>query len=186
MIDLNGTIDEVLIRQTNVGRDDLVIILKNLPTKFLYEERPATKLDPVTKGVFVPDPEGKKIIALKEQLEVNKNDSSILFYLARNGVKEILEPIMRYIKLSVPRDIQLPTPVVYTQQPGNFMSGTISRDQIPVIELPLVANLTKPGAETISPAVQTASPAQAIKKERTPDQLEAMRARMAKARAARK
>jgi hypothetical protein len=187
---IEGYIDEVMIKVISNLQPDKVIIVRNLPAKFLYEKQPKMvskrDRDGYVIDALVPSPDGATEKCLKEGLELSRNgDGSIVFNVSRQTAKSILAEIDAYIQGTLPRDIVVPQRVEYSSQRGNMLASPIARFQIPAIDLP------KPEVKPeLNRAVEEASPpakAEPLKRTRvlTPEQKAKRCEILAKARAAR-
>ena len=180
---IEGTLDEVLIKEISNLRPDKVMIVRNLPKHFLYKEtvKMVSKRDRDGYAIdaTVPDPDGTIEETLKEGLELSRNgDGSIVFNLRRQTAAEVLKDIDTYIQGTLPRDIRVPDRVEYSSQRGNMLASPIPAMQIPAIDLPKIDRVA---AEEASPPAK----AESLKPTRELEAAKAQRREiLAKARAA--
>lgn len=186
---MEGHIDEVLIKVISNLHPDMVMIVRNLPAKLLYQKVPKMVIkrdrDGYVLDAFVPSPDGETEDALKEGLEVSRNgDGAIVFNTRRQAAAQTLAELDAYIQGTLPRDVMVPKRVEYSAQKGNMMAAPIPRFQIPAIDLP------KPEAKPeLNRVVEEASPpvkAEPLKRTRVMSEEQKAKRReiLAKARAA--
>jgi len=153
---LDGHIDEVLIKVISNLHPDMVMIVRNLPARLLYQTVPKMVLkkdrDGYALDAFVPSPTGETESKLKEGLEVSRNgDGAVVFNTRRQAAAQTLAEMDTYIQGTLPRDVIVPKRVEYSAQKGNMMAAPIARFQIPAIDLPK-PELNRTVAEASPPA----------------------------------
>jgi hypothetical protein len=180
---------EVMIKEVSNTGVDKVVIVRNLPKKFIYQKvvKMVQKFDRdgYSDGMLVPDPKGEMEDGLYDHLEHSQNgDGSIHFMMHFETARKALEAIDQYISGTLPRDVIIPKRVPYALDPSDMRSAPKPRHMIPVIELPV----SKAEAPQVSPEAQASLESSApIKKYKlTPAQREAAKERLARAREIRK
>jgi len=139
---IEGTIEEVFIKEVADTGIDMVMIVRNLPKKLIYREVPVEVTqydrDGFTDGTQMHDPSGKVKEDLLEGLEHSQTyDKSILFRVSLEPGKLALEAIDRYISGTLPRDVVVPGRVPYPMVPGDPRSMPKPKELIPAIDLPV-------------------------------------------------
>lgn len=139
---MQEVIREVLIKECGDMLHDRVIIVENLPKKFLYDRtvRMMQRIDRDgwSDGTLLPDPDREMEDTLHPGLEFSQTgDGAIMFWRGNQESAQRLKDIDRYIEGTLPRDVRIPKRVEYAQQIGNPSAGPIPLFQIPRVSLPL-------------------------------------------------
>lgn len=176
---------EVFIKELHESGIDQVFYVQNLPKRFIYHLVPkmVTRYDRdgYTDGTQVVDPSGEKVDGLLEGLDFSQNgDESIVFPMNRESARKALAAIDAYIAGTLPRDVVSPKRVDYPLDRSNSRSMPKPRTMIPTVVLPVKEDIREATSQ-VSPEANP-SPEKSSRT-LTPEQKEAARARMAKARA---
>lgn len=189
---------EVLVKKCGNRRHDQVMVIENLPRKFLFEQTrkmiQRIDRDGYPDGTMVVDPSGALIWTLYQGIEKSQTgDGGYLFWVGDQESENRLKDIMRYVDMSFPRDQRIPEFVDNAQMRGESNTGPIPYNMIPRLTLPIPETPKAPEPPPLRPApvpeipvpsqVSPQAPAGRIRSE---EKLAAMRARMQKARDARK
>lgn len=164
---------EVLLKQVANKLHDKVLIVENLPSRFLYEQTrkmiQRIDRDGYPDGTQVVDPSGELVWTLRPGLAKSQNgDGGIVFDMMERESKDRLADITRFIEMSYSRDQRIPEFIDNAQQIGNPMTGPLPYFQIPKVTLPApiapsvpVFTQTVTAAASVQPAVVINSPAPA-------------------------
>lgn len=179
-------LQEVFIKEQHESGIDRVFYVQNLPKKFIYHKVPKMvqryDRDGYTDGTLVVDPKGEKVDGLLDGLEFSlSGDGSIVFQMSFETARNALKAIDAYIAGTLPRDVVVPTRVDYPLDRTNTQSSPKPRALIPTVELP---NLRAATSE-VSPVAEP-TPQKPARRSWTPEQKQAARERLAKAREVKK
>lgn len=188
---------EVLIKKCGNRLHDQVLIIENLPRKFLYEQTrklvPRVDRDGWMDGTMQVSPDKELIWTLYPGIELSQTgDGGYCFWSENQESANRLKDIMRYVDASFPRDQRLPEFVDNAQVRGESNTGPIINSQIPRIALPVEAKVSPAPAPVLStsPRVTSQEPSGIFKVDKrsqvSPERKEQMRINLAKAREARK
>ena len=184
-------LSNVLIKLTRGGFTDRVLYLDNVPAEMFYEMRyPMICKGEGLKQAYVPDSARPKELTLYEELKRSQTgDDGIVFDLDNEQAKHRYMILNRYIQ-SVYTNRNVPVdPVINSTDKSNTAAPALALSQVPRVVLPVLSP-----AEPISsvPGDTTASMKTSLidkdklKKEAIEEYKQEQRARMAKAREARK
>lgn len=194
---MEGILKEVLIKKVGNRKHDQVLIIENLPSKFIWEQtrKMVQQIDKegYPTGNLVPDKSGELVWTLRDGIERSQTgDGGYCFSVGDQNSETILKDIMRYVDMSFPRDQRLPAFVDNAQMVGESNSGPLSYQMIPRLSLPVTAESIKPvPAPAIAPAPQeprreSAGDLPKPKRTLSPERLEKLRNNLALARQAKK
>lgn len=155
---------EVLIKKVGNKLHDKVLIVENLPRKFLFEQTrkmvQRIDRDGYPDGTLVVAPSGELVWTLRPGIEKSQTgDGGFVFDTMDREAMERLADIMRYIEMSFSRDKVIPAFVDNAQQIGDARTGPIAYFQMPRISLPPPAPapvpLLAPSTETVGSTAST-------------------------------
>lgn len=132
---------EVLIKMCGNRLHDKIIIIENLPKKFLFEKTRKMIVqrdrEGFTDGTMMVDPSGEMIETLRPGIEKSQTgDGGLVFFSMDQESMTRFADIMRYIEVNFSRDHRIPSFVDNAQQIGNPATGPLPYSQIPRIQLP--------------------------------------------------
>lgn len=177
-MEMDEVLKEVLLKKCGNRIHDQVLIVENLPRKFLFEETrklvPKKDREGWLDGTMTVDPSGEMVWTLYPGIERSQSgDGGFIFWTNEQESDGRLKDIMRYIDGVFPRDQRLPSFVDNAQLRGEMNTGPIPYNLVPRISLP--APISEPSPTSMD--VPSVSP---------DERREAMLANLEKARAARK
>lgn len=187
---------EVLIKKCGNRLHDQVLIIENLPRKFLYEQTrkmvPRVDRDGWMDGTMQVSPDKELVWTLLTGIDKSQaGDGGYCFWMGDQESENRLKDIMRYVEGVFPRDQRIPVFVDNAQLRGEANTGPIALSQIPRVSLPIekVSPAPAPALSTY-PQVSSQEPSGILKSgKRAPlssERKEQLRANLAKAREARK
>lgn len=138
---MEETLREVLLKLIGNKLHDRVIVIENLPSKFLFEQTRKMKQrvdrDGWSDGTMVVDPSGEMIWTLRPGIEKSQTgDGGFVFNDAERESSDRMKDILRYIEMSHSRDARIPQFVDNAQMVGDARSMPLPYAQIPHIVLP--------------------------------------------------
>lgn len=185
---------EVLIKKCGNRLHDQVLVIENLPSRFLWEQtRKMTQQydrEGYPTGNLVPDKSGELIWTLRIGIERSQTgDGGFCFWTTERDSNERLLDIMQYVEGNFPRDQRIPAFVDNAQVRGEMNTGPISIGLIPRIQLtaPILNISPAPvlAATSIAAAPSGILPKKRGRKPMTDEQRQEMLKRLEKARNAR-
>jgi hypothetical protein len=143
---VEGTMKEVLVKVITGSGCDRVLVIENLPKRFIFEK--VQKMAPL----FVQNSAGMKIAteasipvfgeyeeALKEGITLSQTgDGGYVFNLNENKSVELFKELDNYVKRNLPRDHERVEAVPYATDPSSALSGPIPYSAIPRAKLPVL------------------------------------------------
>lgn len=179
---------EAKLKLSKDAGGDYVIVINNLPKKFLYRKGYVPEVIKDERGIGT---EYTKPSAIErdELLPKLKEDQTgrgfVLFELRNSEVSQVYAAIMNFVERSLPRGELIPTPVKYSSDPEHPSASPIDDAQIPRVMLPVSS---PPSAKAVEAGTPSTLPPTDKRKTRvlSEEEKERRRENMAKARAAKK
>lgn len=151
---------EVLIKKCGNRLHDQVLIIENLPSRFIWEQTRKMEQqldrDGYPTGNLIPAKSGELVWTTKIGIEKSQTrDGGYCFWTNERDSNDRLLDIMKYVEAMFPRDQRIPEFVDNAQMRGEMNSGPLSYFDIPRVVLPLPEQTIKPApVPVLSPVPQ--------------------------------